>query len=77
MEKLTESDIEEFKTRLEGLLSEASDPEIIARHRAALKRIADNTYGVCEVCDENIAKKLLMTYPNSAVCRLCWGKVKP
>lgn len=37
----------------------------------ALKRMKDKTYGKCEVCGENIAKKRLTAVPYARMCIQC------
>jgi DnaK suppressor protein len=37
----------------------------------ALARIADGTYGVCEVCGNPIGKNRLMAFPRATMCMTC------
>lgn len=39
--------------------------------RAALKRIEDKTYGLCQDCEEPIPEKRLMANPYAQVCVSC------
>lgn len=41
--------------------------------RAALERLADGTYGVCESCGEAIAEGRLEALPSSTLCVACAG----
>lgn len=40
---------------------------------AALKRIADGTYGVCVRCGGEISQERLQAVPHAALCRNCMG----
>jgi DnaK suppressor protein len=52
----------EIKRRNEGRLSQV---------RAALERIADDSYGYCRRCEEEISEARLNVRPEAAVCITC------
>jgi len=39
--------------------------------RAALRRIHDGTFGMCEECDEQISRKRLSAIPWASLCVVC------
>ena len=43
---------------------------------AALKRIEDKTYGICDSCKKSIAKNRLNAIPHAKYCRKCKEKVE-
>ena len=43
----------------------------------ALAKIEDGTYGVCEVCSENIPKKRMEALPEATMCTKCRTEVGP
>lgn len=43
---------------------------------AALKRINDKTYGICELCKKNIGKNRLDAIPHARYCRKCKEKLE-
>ncbi|HHL39770.1 MAG TPA: RNA polymerase-binding protein DksA [Deltaproteobacteria bacterium] len=45
--------------------------KLIAKIREALKRIDDGTYGVCELCGEEISEKRLEARPVTTYCIEC------
>ncbi|WP_317933189.1 TraR/DksA family transcriptional regulator [Halioxenophilus sp. WMMB6] len=45
--------------------------ESISHINAALARIADGSYGVCEACGDNIAPARLMAIPEATLCVKC------
>lgn len=49
----------------------AADSEALAEIRAALLRIADGTFGVCEECGEAISAKRLAALPWAPFCTSC------
>ena len=57
---------------IEGL--EKSAFQEIESIKAALKRIEDDNYGICTVCDEPIPEARLKAYPTAAICVDCTGK---
>jgi DnaK suppressor protein len=42
----------------------------------AIKRIEDGSFGVCEGCDEPIAKKRLEVFPAARYCIKCKSKIE-
>ena len=45
--------------------------DIVTSIDGALDRIAEGSYGVCEVCDKNIPKKRLDALPEATTCTEC------
>jgi len=45
--------------------------KLISKVKEALKRIDDGTYGVCELCGEEISKKRLEVRPVTTCCIEC------
>ncbi|HET8561522.1 MAG TPA: TraR/DksA C4-type zinc finger protein [Marmoricola sp.] len=45
--------------------------DMLMQSQHALRRIADGTYGVCEVCGEPIGKNRLMVFPRATMCLSC------
>lgn len=43
---------------------------------AALRRIEDKTYGICDTCKKSIAKNRLNAIPHAKYCRKCKEKVE-
>jgi len=43
----------------------------IAAAKAALAKIKDGTYGICEKCEEPISEKRLVAAPEAALCIKC------
>lgn len=39
--------------------------------RAALQRMDDGTYGICQSCGEKISEERLLALPAAALCRIC------
>ncbi len=63
-----------------GSASFERDQEMVIVHNArdmleqsqhALERIADGTYGQCEVCGNAIGKNRLMAFPRATLCLTC------
>lgn len=61
-------DIEDDEV-LEGLGLAAQQE--VALLNAALKRIGNGTYGICQTCGEQIAEERLRAVPFTPVCRQC------
>jgi DnaK suppressor protein len=59
----------EDREALEAL--ESSDIQEIRRIEAALKRIAEGTYGVCAQCGADIDPKRLVALPTATRCISC------
>jgi DnaK suppressor protein len=51
------------------IVNNARDMLVQSEH--ALERIADGTYGVCEVCGNPIGKNRLMVFPRATMCMTC------
>ncbi len=45
--------------------------DMLEQSQHALERIADGTYGVCEVCGNAIGKNRLMAFPRATMCLTC------
>jgi DnaK suppressor protein len=45
--------------------------DMLQQSEHALERIADGTYGVCEVCGNPIGKNRLMVFPRATMCLTC------
>ena len=53
------------------------DPEAeLTRIEAALRRIDEGSYGICDVCGGAIGAQVLLARPDSAVCSAC-GREEP
>lgn len=49
----------------------ANQRELLVQVTGALQRIADGTYGICEMCDGPIGKMRLMAFPRASLCLAC------
>ncbi|MCP4184985.1 MAG: TraR/DksA family transcriptional regulator [Hyphomicrobiales bacterium] len=76
---------EPHSKRFEDFATETEDTEVleslgnaglkeIAMIKAALKRIKNDTYGICQQCDENILTERLETLPYTPLCKDCARK---
>jgi RNA polymerase-binding protein DksA len=45
--------------------------DMLMQSEHALERIADGTYGVCEMCGNPIGKNRLMVFPRATMCMTC------
>jgi len=45
--------------------------DLLVQTERALARLADGTYGVCEVCGTPIAKARLQAFPRATLCVTC------
>jgi len=45
--------------------------DMLEQSEHALERIADGTYGVCEMCGNPIGKNRLMVFPRATMCMTC------
>ena len=45
--------------------------KLIAKMREAIEKIDDDTYGICENCDEAISKQRLIARPVTTLCIKC------
>ena len=50
------------------------ESRLIKKIKAALERIGDGTYGICETCGEHISIKRLMARPVTSKCIECKEK---
>jgi len=57
--------------RLQSLSQVDSQNRLISKIDEALRRIADGTYGICEVCGQLIRKPRLMNMPFAHTCMEC------
>jgi len=48
--------------------------KLIKKLQEALQRIDDGTFGICEICGENISEKRLMARPVTTLCINCKTK---
>jgi DnaK suppressor protein len=58
--------IQSFEFRLRG-----REKSLLAKLDLALKKIDDNTFGICETCEEPIGKKRLEARPETSLCIKC------
>jgi DnaK suppressor protein len=58
--------IQSFEFRLRG-----REKSLLTKLDLALKKIEENTFGVCEICDEAIGKKRLEARPETSLCIKC------
>jgi DnaK suppressor protein len=58
--------IQSFEFRLRG-----REKNLLAKVDLALKKIEDGSFGICEVCDEQIGKKRLEARPETSLCIKC------
>jgi DnaK suppressor protein len=49
----------------------ANQSELLLQTEKALERLAQGTYGQCEVCGEAIGKNRLMAFPRATLCMTC------
>lgn len=54
----------------------SSERRVVLDIDAALKRIEDKTYGICELCKKFIAKNRLNAIPHAKYCRKCKEKAE-
>ena len=45
--------------------------DMLLQSQHALDRIADSSYGVCEVCGQPVGKNRLMVFPRATMCLSC------
>ena len=62
--------------RLQSLNQVDSQNKIIFKIDDALRRIADGTYGVCEICGKLIRKPRLMNMPFVHTCMECQSEME-
>ena len=58
--------IQSFEFRLRG-----REKSLLSKLDLALKKIEENTFGICEICDEAIGKKRLEARPETSLCIKC------
>ena len=58
--------LQSFEFRLRG-----REKSLLTKLDLALKKIEDGTFGVCEVCEEQIGKKRLEARPETSLCIRC------
>jgi DnaK suppressor protein len=58
--------LQSFEFRLRG-----REKSLLSKLDLALKKITDGTFGVCEICDEQIGKKRLEARPETTLCIKC------
>lgn len=77
LQRALSADWEEQATQLEGQDPlagiEKSKLQEVGHIRAALKRIADGSYGVCAKCGEQIDPRRLKALPTAIHCISCAG----
>ncbi|RKY41019.1 MAG: TraR/DksA family transcriptional regulator [Candidatus Omnitrophota bacterium] len=54
----------------------SNERKIIMEIEEALKRIEDKKYGVCLMCEKNIAKRRLEVIPYARYCKRCQEKLE-
>ena len=68
-------DLQERRERLEDFLADRPDDKQLSRLLqqvdAALVRLADGTYGICEECEEDIGEGRLEARPVTTLCIEC------
>lgn len=65
------SELEQRRDRLQSALQSSADPSLPSLLRevdAALSRMSDGTYGICESCHEPVEKERLLADPLVRVC---------
>ena len=58
--------LQSFEFRLRG-----REKSLLSKLDLAIKKIADGTFGVCEICEEPIGKKRLEARPETTLCIKC------
>ena len=73
------NDEEEQADEVEEMASRIALTEVIRRRlkriKAALSKMQDKTYGICEDCGKGIEEKLLEVDPESRSCKSCKQKL--
>ena len=64
-------DIQGASERALSMLNLDRESKQLRNARAALVRIQDGTFGLCEECDEEIPEKRLAAIPWAALCIIC------
>lgn len=60
----------QIQGELDSLIIEKYTLEL-AEIEASLQKIIDNTYGICEMCDDTISKERLTIKPHARFCITC------
>ncbi|HEY0254682.1 MAG TPA: TraR/DksA C4-type zinc finger protein [Kofleriaceae bacterium] len=58
--------LQSFEFRLRG-----REKSLLSKLDLALKKIDDGTFGICEICEEQIGKKRLEARPETTLCIKC------
>ena len=58
--------LQSFEFRLRG-----REKSLLSKLDLALKKITDGTFGICEICEEQIGKKRLEARPETTLCIKC------
>src|SRR4051812_36638730 len=58
--------LQSFEFRLRG-----REKSLLSKLDLALKKIEDSTFGICEICEEQIGKKRLEARPETTLCIKC------
>lgn len=58
--------LQSFEFRLRG-----REKSLLSKLDLALKKITDGSFGICEVCEEQIGKKRLEARPETTLCIKC------
>ncbi|HEY4241091.1 MAG TPA: TraR/DksA C4-type zinc finger protein [Kofleriaceae bacterium] len=58
--------LQSFEFRLRG-----REKSLLSKLDLALKKIEDGTFGVCEICEDQIGKKRLEARPETTLCIKC------
>jgi DnaK suppressor protein len=58
--------LQSFEFRLRG-----REKSLLSKLDLALKKIEDQTFGICEICEEPIGKKRLEARPETTLCIKC------
>ncbi len=58
--------LQSFEFRLRG-----REKSLLSKLDLALKKIEDGTFGICEICEEQIGKKRLEARPETTLCIKC------
>lgn len=70
-----EQSVNEFSHGLYGRLLE-TDREAVLKIEAAMEKIGNGTYGICDDCGEEIADNRLKALPEAERCRECQEAVE-
>lgn len=65
--KTKENELEANERKAQIEISEES----LKMVREAMKRLEDDLYGYCILCDDELDRRILMKYPETSVCKDC------